>query len=100
MFKPADSEIYYESYRAFFAEKISQLGVFKTLEKHLFSNDANHGLPGATGPMMLARFYSGAIHPMIHSGHVEFGMPGMLAEGQSDAMQCLVLEFLYNTLTL
>ena len=34
--------------------------------------------------MMLARFYSGVIHPMIHSGHIEFGMPGMLAEGQPD----------------
>lgn len=86
-FNIACSENYYESFRAFFAEKISQLGISKTLEKYLFSSGANHESPGGTGPVMLARFYSGVIHPFIHSGHIEFGMPGMLAEGQSDVLE-------------
>ncbi|KAF8310000.1 hypothetical protein DL93DRAFT_2062450 [Clavulina sp. PMI_390] len=82
------SEKYYEGYRQFFADKLLRPdGISKTLEEFVFSREANHGASGSSsaGPMMLARFYGGVLHPMIHSGYVEFGMPGMLAEGLSVA---------------
>lgn len=48
-----------------------------TLEKYVFSSEANSGKPA-----MLARFFSGLVHPLIHFGHgPEFGLPGLAAEG-------------------
>ncbi|KAF8307520.1 hypothetical protein DL93DRAFT_2159500 [Clavulina sp. PMI_390] len=78
------NEQYYDGYKQFFDEKLSRPdGVSKTLEEFLFSDEANHGASesSAAGPMMLARFYGGPLHPMIHIGHIEFGIPGMVAEG-------------------
>ncbi len=47
------------------------------LETYVFSPAANE--PGVD---MLARFFSGLVHPMIHFGHgPEFGLPGLAAEG-------------------
>ena len=57
----------------------------------VMSRDANL-VPGKKGekPMMLSRFLSGALHPLIHCGYgVEFGLPGMISEGMSTAIrQC------------
>lgn len=51
-----------------------------TLERFVFSPDANHENGKAE---MLARLFSGLLHPLIHFGHgPEFGLPGMAAEGK------------------
>lgn len=46
------------------------------------SRDANI-VPGKKEkPMMLSRFLGGFLHPLIHAGYgVEFGLPGLVAEG-------------------
>lgn len=49
-----------------------------TLEKYVFSPEANNGKPA-----MLSRFFSGLLHPLIHFGYgPEFGLPGLAAEGE------------------
>ncbi|KAH6905243.1 hypothetical protein BKA70DRAFT_1108313, partial [Coprinopsis sp. MPI-PUGE-AT-0042] len=80
-------ENYYSGYLEFFADYIEKNGLGKTLEDWVFSTRANVGresanLPEDKQPRMLARFISGAQHPIIHAGYgAEFGLPGMLAEG-------------------
>ncbi|KAF7318459.1 hypothetical protein HMN09_00355100 [Mycena chlorophos] len=61
----------------FFSAQIQNHGVAKTLEKFLFSPEAN-----ANGTVMLARFFGGAVHPIIQTGYgVEFGQDYMVAQG-------------------
>ncbi|KAG8973301.1 hypothetical protein FRB90_009950, partial [Tulasnella sp. 427] len=73
---------YYNSYMHFYASQIDAHGPRKTLEKYVFSKEANLTPDGNQGPQMLDRFMSGLLHPMIHAGHwAEFNVPGMLAEG-------------------
>ena len=52
------------------------------LEEYIFAPNANF-VEGATKqPRMLTRFFSGLIHPLIHTGlGVEFNLPGIFAEG-------------------
>lgn len=53
-----------------------------TLQQYVFSRDVNDQFKGSGAPPnMLARWLSGLLHPFIHTGHIEFGMPGMLSEG-------------------
>lgn len=83
------SEKYYQAYHDFYAAKISEPGgISQALEDHIFSKEANHGT-GGSKPMMLGRFLGGVLHPAIHSGHIEFGMPGMLAEGEINELNFL-----------
>ncbi|KAG8924905.1 hypothetical protein FRC01_010911 [Tulasnella sp. 417] len=73
---------YYNAYMHFYASQIEAHGPVKTLEKYVFSREANLTPEGNQGPQMLDRFMSGLLHPMIHTGHwAEFGVPGILAEG-------------------
>ncbi|KAG8954605.1 hypothetical protein FRC04_011038 [Tulasnella sp. 424] len=73
---------YYNAYMHFYASQINAHGPQKTLEKYVFSKEANLTPEGKQGAHMLARFMSGLLHPMIHTGHwAEFNVPGMLAEG-------------------
>lgn len=66
----------------FYANEISRRGADWTLEKYIFSKEANLNPDGSLGPQMLNRFMSGLVHPLIHAGHwAEFEVPGMLAEG-------------------
>ncbi|KAG8892815.1 hypothetical protein FRC01_013942, partial [Tulasnella sp. 417] len=72
---------YYNAYMHFYAAQIDAHGPGKTLEKYVFSKEANLTAEGKLGPQMLNRFMSGLLHPMIHTGHwAEFHVPGMLAE--------------------
>ncbi|KAF7300133.1 hypothetical protein MKEN_01336600 [Mycena kentingensis (nom. inval.)] len=67
----------YSDYIAFFSARIAKDGVARTLEKYLFSPEAN-----GNGVLMLARFFGGAIHPIIQTGYgVEFGQDSMVAQG-------------------
>ncbi|KAF7299805.1 hypothetical protein HMN09_00986900 [Mycena chlorophos] len=67
----------YPEYLSFFASCIARDGVSTTLEKFLFSPEAN-----ANGTVMLTRFFSGAFHPFIHTGlGIEFGQDSMVAQG-------------------
>lgn len=50
------------------------------MDKYVFSAEANIGT-GGEKPMMLGRFLGGVLHPAIHTGHIEFNQPGMVAEG-------------------
>ena len=61
-------------------------GFSLALEQFVFSVRANIGmnsnLPIEQQPQMLNRFFSGALHPFIHTGcGAEFGLPGLLVEG-------------------
>ncbi|KAJ2913561.1 hypothetical protein MD484_g6850, partial [Candolleomyces efflorescens] len=81
-------ERYYRGYLEFFEASLKHDGISHTLEEYLFSPSANVGVKeglfdeDAPQPHMLARFFSGVVHPVIHAGYgLEFGLPGMLAEG-------------------
>lgn len=84
---------YYSGYVEFFSEYIEKHGMGAAMEDWVFSARANVGkgspsLPEDKQPRMLARFISGVIHPLIHTGYgSEFGLPGMMAEGLA---QCAV----------
>ncbi|KAG9045133.1 hypothetical protein FS837_006967 [Tulasnella sp. UAMH 9824] len=73
---------YHNAYMHFYAAQIEAHSPGKTLEKYVFSKEANLTAEGTQGPQMLDRFMSGLLHPIIHTGHwAEFHVPGMLAEG-------------------
>ncbi|KDN46735.1 hypothetical protein RSAG8_04115, partial [Rhizoctonia solani AG-8 WAC10335] len=77
--KHLGNEDFYNAYMNLFAAEVKKYGVGATLEKYVFSHEANWG-PGE--PRMLDRFLSGLVHPMIHLGHAtEFGVDGMAVEG-------------------
>ncbi|EIN04883.1 hypothetical protein PUNSTDRAFT_75682 [Punctularia strigosozonata HHB-11173 SS5] len=81
--KHLGDEVYYRAYLDFFVDAIKRDGVAATLKTYLFSYRYNFG-DGTLGsrPYMLDRFVAGVIHPLIHVGYgVEFGIPGILAEG-------------------
>ncbi|CAK5266929.1 unnamed protein product [Mycena citricolor] len=67
----------YASYLLFFERKIQALGMQKTIEEYVLSPAANEN-----GAAMLSRFFSGAIHPIIHVGFgVEVGQDSVVAQG-------------------
>lgn len=74
---------YYQSYYAFFATRLLENGVFKTLEEFIYSKKANYDdRHEHNQPKMFSRFVGGLYHPMIHLGFgLEFGMVGVLAGG-------------------
>ena len=75
---------YYRAYLNFFNGIVLKNGISATLEKFVFSPEANiiPGLPEEKQPKMFNRFLSGLLHPFIHAGYAaEFGTPGMLSEG-------------------
>jgi Questin oxidase-like len=60
-------------------------GAAAALEEYIFSPKANFdsAREGKAQPEMLNRFVSSILHPMIHTGFgVEFGLYGIVAEGQ------------------
>lgn len=72
----------------FFEATLKEEGINHTVEEYLFSSSANVGVredlfdEDAPQPHMLVRFFSGVLHPLIHTGYgLEFGLPGMIAEG-------------------
>ncbi|KAF7292075.1 hypothetical protein MIND_01233700 [Mycena indigotica] len=68
--------VLYADYLEFFSQRIAAHGVGRTLEKYLFSPEAN-----GNGVLMLARFFGGIVHPIIQAGFgVEFGQPHMVAQ--------------------
>ncbi|KAF8915039.1 hypothetical protein CPB85DRAFT_1218283 [Mucidula mucida] len=81
-------EEYYIAYVDFFKAKIAEEGVSQVLETYVFARSANiiDGAPQNKQPLMLARLFDGAAHPMIHVGYgLEFGLPGMVVEGLAQA---------------
>ncbi|CEL60054.1 hypothetical protein RSOLAG1IB_09312 [Rhizoctonia solani AG-1 IB] len=73
------NEDFYNAYLNFFAAEIKNHGVPSTLERYVFSHDANWG---QGEPRMMDRFLSGVLHPIIHFAHApEFGVDGMAVEG-------------------
>ncbi|KAG8685474.1 hypothetical protein FRC11_010516 [Ceratobasidium sp. 423] len=81
-------EDFYNAYMNFFSVEIKEHGLGSTLEKYVFSHEANWA---DDQPRMLDRFIAGAFHPIIHFGYaVEFGIDGMAAEGlaQTAVHQC------------
>jgi hypothetical protein len=74
---------YYSAYAQFFSERVRERGISAVLDEFIFSRKANIGT-GANSrqPMMLSRFLSGVLHPLIHTGYgAEFDLPGMVIEG-------------------
>ncbi|KAJ8584666.1 hypothetical protein M405DRAFT_826375 [Rhizopogon salebrosus TDB-379] len=84
-------ENYYMGYLDYFHKVVLAPGVTisSVLEKYIFSSEYNINkslAPGKQQPEMLNRFVEILIHPLIHAGYgAEFGLPGMLAEGLSQA---------------
>lgn len=84
---PTTSFRYYHAYLDFFSHRLQTQGVASTLEEYLVGTAANLGvdespLVGTMQQMMLARFFAGIFHPLIHTGYgLEFGLPGIIAEG-------------------
>lgn len=77
--KHLGKEDFYNAYMNFFGTEIKKNGLPATLEKYVFSYDANWG---PSELRMLDRFLSGLFHSMIHFGHApEFRVNGMAAEG-------------------
>lgn len=71
----------YSSFLLFFLAEIDVRGAVATIERYVFARDAN-----APGVAMLARLFSGILHPIIHLGHaLECGGNDSLAQGR-----CLV----------
>ncbi|KAJ7274660.1 hypothetical protein C8J57DRAFT_1177587 [Mycena rebaudengoi] len=71
----------YPDYLAFFSLQISKDGVPAVLDRYVFSPEAN-----ANGSMMLFRFVSGLLHPIIQAGFgIEFGQDFMVAQGLGQA---------------
>ena len=74
---------YYQSYVSFLSDLLLSSSIQTVLEDYVMSKDANV-VPGKDGknPLMLSRFLSGFLHPLIHAGYgAEFGLPGLVAEG-------------------
>ena len=64
----------------FFSHETLDLGLPGVLEKYIFSREFN--IDGEEPPRMLDRFFSGLLHPFIHTAHgYEFCLPGVIAEG-------------------
>ncbi|KZT63363.1 hypothetical protein DAEQUDRAFT_719501 [Daedalea quercina L-15889] len=77
LYEHLGDEDYYNTYMNYFASAIRENGISAVLEQYLFSPEANKA-----PRMMLNRFLSGVLHPIIHVGYgCEFGLPGMVAEG-------------------
>ena len=75
----AGNRAQYWPYLAFFHTYINQHGIAASLEKFIFSKEAN-----APDVEMLARFIGGLLHPLIHVGYgAEFALNGVVAEGAS-----------------
>ena len=71
---------YWSAYLEFFSRETLDLGLPGVLEKYIFSREFN--IHGEKSPRMLDRFFSGLLHPFIHTAHgYEFGLPGIVAEG-------------------
>ncbi|KAF6756729.1 hypothetical protein DFP72DRAFT_1066599 [Ephemerocybe angulata] len=79
-------ERYYRAYLDFFTDSLRTHGISPTLETYLFSSSANVDAGSGKHPQMMARLFSGVFHPVIHTGYgLEFGLPGMTAEGLAQA---------------
>ena len=68
----------YSSFLLFFLSEIDALGPVATIERYIFTHEAN-----TQGVAMLARLFSGILHPIIHLGHaLECGGNDSLAQGE------------------
>jgi len=82
---------FYQGYVSFFSDQVSEKGAARTLEEFVFSEKYNFqkGRDVHTQPEMLARLFSGLLHPLIHVGYgIEFGLKGMFVEG-TDVTYCM-----------
>ncbi|KIY51855.1 hypothetical protein FISHEDRAFT_36181 [Fistulina hepatica ATCC 64428] len=69
----------YPDYLNFFSKRVSEVGPRSLLEQYIFAPQAN-----GNGALMLVRFVSGLVHPLIQTGYgVEFGLDYMVAMGLS-----------------
>ena len=71
---------YWSAYLEYFSREVLDLGLPGVLEKYIFSREFN--IDGEEPLRMLDRFFSGLLHPFIHTAHgYEFGLPGIVAQG-------------------
>ncbi|KAG5641587.1 hypothetical protein DXG03_004688 [Asterophora parasitica] len=79
-------KIYYEAYLAFFTRTLREKGFAATVEEYVFAKDVNIDPSAKKKPDVFNRLLGGLFHPLIHAGYgLEFGLPGMVAEGLSEA---------------
>jgi hypothetical protein len=89
----------------FFAGELGKKGFSRTFGEYIFAPSANYLAephPENNGhPEMLARFFAGVLHPLIHTGYgAEFGLLGMSAEGIVISSFCIVLSYLQEGLAM
>ncbi|KAG1824291.1 hypothetical protein EV424DRAFT_1538150 [Suillus variegatus] len=73
------------AYKSFFIKIIEEKSLSAMLEEYIFSKKYNfiEGQDASAQPVMLARFFGGFLHAFIHVGYgAEFGIPGMIVEGE------------------
>ncbi|OCF42806.1 hypothetical protein I317_03408 [Kwoniella heveanensis CBS 569] len=82
----------YSRYLVFFHKELAKLGPLETLNRYVFSPQANwepfkcDDEKEREGPMMLDRLVGGVLHPFIHAGFgLEFNDRVTLAEGLAEA---------------
>jgi hypothetical protein len=81
----------YTAYVKFFEAEVTAKGIDGVVTEYVFSPEANAATGKGIDPEMINRLLDGIFHPMIYLGcGVEFNMPGVVAEGQSNtqAPQC------------
>ena len=89
----------------FFASELGKKGFARTFGEYIFAPSANYPAgprPEKNGdPEMLARFISGFLHPLIHTGYgAEFGLLGLSAEGNYCFFVCIMLSYLREGLAM
>lgn len=71
----------------FFTNVVKEKGSAAAIEEYIFSTKANFDPARTVGeqPQMLNRLLASLLHPIIHVGYgLEFGLPGMVIEGESN----------------
>jgi hypothetical protein len=72
---------YFQAYLNYFKSEFDSKSVATLLEEYIFEPRANFA-GNEKRPEMINRFLEGLLHPQIHIGFgVEFGLPGIVAEG-------------------
>ena len=72
---------YFKAYLDFFKVELDSKPVAALLEEYIFETPANFP-SNEKHPEMLNRFFQGLLHSQTHTGFgVEFGLPGIVAEG-------------------
>ncbi|KAF5372179.1 hypothetical protein D9758_005082 [Tetrapyrgos nigripes] len=93
---------YYAGYLEYYEGVVREKSAAAALQECVFSPQANFPKiksGQAENPQMLDRFLGAIMHPMIHVGYgIEFGLPGLIAEGLAMAASHRCASFIPSSL--